>query len=236
MVQFNLLPDVKLEYIKAQRSRRLVLSVAVLVSAVSLGLMILLFSVGRLQQKHLDDLSKDITSQSAKLKAQPNIDKILTVQNQLDSLGGLHADKPAASRLFGYLNDVTPAQISITSYSTDFTTQTATITGTADALSTVNKYVDTLKFTTYKVPNDDTETKAFSNVVLGGFALVTGAKDTTQPATYTITLVYDKVIFDIAQNVSLSVPNQITTRSQINQPTELFKAAPATDKTSKGTN
>ncbi|MDB5171171.1 MAG: hypothetical protein JWO35_865 [Candidatus Saccharibacteria bacterium] len=235
MIQLNLLPDIKLEYIKAQRARRMVLSISALVSIISLALLLSLFSIGRLQKKHIDDLSKDIASSSAKLKSQPEIDRILTVQNQLDSLTALHAGKPASSRLFGYLNDVTPAKVSITSFTTDFTTQATTITGTADALSSVNTYVDTLKFTKYTSDTNTTPTNAFTGVVLGSFGLAS-AGDGGQPASFTITLAYDKAIFDIAQKTKLAVPNQVTTRSQISQPTDLFKAAPATGATSKGSN
>lgn len=230
MIQLNLLPDVKLEYIKAQRSRRLTISVAVLVTIASVVLLVGLFSVSLLQKKHLSDLSKDIASESSKLQKQPQIDKILTVQNQLQSLTALHDAKPAASRLFGYLNDLTPAQISITNFSTDFTQQTATITGTADALSSVNKYVDTLKFTTYTSSMVPTATKAFKGVVLSSFGL-TAVHDVHDPngaATFTINTAYDKNIFDTTQQVKLAIPSLTTTRSEIDKPSDLFKAAPAT--------
>ena len=73
MIQFNLLPDVKLDYIKAQRSRRLVVVVSVVVSLASVALLVLLLSVAALQKKHLSDLSSDITSKSATLQKKPDI-------------------------------------------------------------------------------------------------------------------------------------------------------------------
>ncbi|HTB48997.1 MAG TPA: PilN domain-containing protein [Verrucomicrobiae bacterium] len=235
MIQLNLLPDVKLEYIKAQRGRRLALSIALIVSGVSIVLLVLLLSIDGLQKKHLNDLNRDIASESSQLQSEPQIGKILTVQNQLESLTALHAAKPAASRLFdSYLNELTPAQVSISSFNIDFTKQTMTITGTADALSSVNQYVDTLKYTTYTSGDSSTAKPAFSNVVLSNFGLNTGTKDTTQAATYTITLAYDPNIFDITQSVNLSVPHLVTTRSELDQPTDLFKAPPVT--ATKGSN
>ena len=225
MIQLNLLPDVKLEYIKAQRSRRLVLSLSVLVCVAAVGLLLLLLGANGLQRKHINDLSKDIDSQSKKLQQQPQIDRVLTVQNQLESLGSLHAAKPEVSRLFGYLNSVTPVQVAITGLKMDFTLQTATITGKADALASVNKYIDTLKFTTYTSDKSDQSTKAFSQIVLSTFGLSTG-DNTGKPASYTITLAYDKNIFDTTQAVKLSVPNQTTTRSAVANPTDLFQPAP----------
>lgn len=230
MIQLNLLPDVKLEYIKTERSRRLVLSVSFLVAAVAVVLLLLLLSVDGLQKKHLSDLTKDINSESTKLQNEPQISKILTVQNQLQSLTSLHAQEPAASRVFDYLNQVTPADVSISDFKIDFTQQTATITGTAANLADVNQYVDTLKYTTYTTGDGSQAQPAFSNIVLSSFSL-NGSQDSSQAANYAIALSYKPDIFDITKDVKLSVPKVTTTHLTISQPvTDLFKAAPATTK------
>lgn len=231
MIQLNLLPDVKMEYIRAQRARRLVFTVSILATIASVGLLLLLLTVSGLQKKHLNDLSKDISSEGKQLQREPNISKILTVQNQLQSLTSLHSSKPAGARLFGYLNDVTPAKVNISDFKIDFTQQTATITGTSDSLSDVNKYADTLKFTTYTTSDNSSKTPAFSNIVLSSFSLNTGSQAASQAANYTITLSYDPAIFDITKDVKLLVPVLVTTRSQLDQPTDLFQAAPTTPTT-----
>lgn len=226
MTQLNLLPDVKLQYIKAQRTRRLVLTVSILVGAAAIALLAILLSVDGLQKKHLSDLNRDIASESSKLQAEPQINKILTVQNQLESLTALHAGKPAASNLFDYLNEVTPVQVSINNFTIDFTKQTIIITGTTDALSSVNKYVDTLKYTTYSSDSQSSgNNTAFSDVVLTTFGVNNGTSDSSQAANYSISLSYDKNIFDIAQKITLTVPNLTTTRLSLQQPTDLFKAS-----------
>jgi Tfp pilus assembly protein PilN len=235
MLQLNLLPDVKQEYIKAENQRRLVISISVIVTGVSIGLLILLLSIGGLQRKHISDLTDDIASSTKELQGKKDIDKILTVQNQLNSLTGLHAAKPAATRMFDYLNQATPTQVDITNIKMDFTASTITITGTADSLSSVNKYVDTIKFTTYTTDSTSTPTSAFSNVVLTAFAITTGVKDGGRPANYTITLSYQKDLFDLTKKVSFNVPNLTTTRASSN-PNDLFKTAPSTSKTSGGGN
>ncbi|HEY5152741.1 MAG TPA: PilN domain-containing protein [Candidatus Saccharimonadales bacterium] len=225
--QLNLLPDVKMDYIKAQRSRRLATSVAFLVSAAAIALLVLLIGAEGLQKKHLSDLSKDINNNSSKLQQKPQIEKILTVQNQLESLTTLHTSKPAVSRLFNYLNELTPAQVDITDLKGDFTQQTMSITGTADALSSVNQYVDTLKLTTYTVKGNTGNKPAFSNVVLSSFGLSNQSQTNGHPASYIITLSYDKTIFDITQEVTLSVPTVTPTRLVVSQPNDLFQATPA---------
>jgi hypothetical protein len=235
MIQFNLLPDVKLEYIRAQRARRMVMLICLAVSAASVVLLVLLFSVDGLQKKHLSDLNRDIANESHTLQSKQNINTILTVQNQLESLTNLHNGKPAATRLFNYLNELTPASVSINNFTIDFTQYTMTITGNADALSSVNQYVDTLKLTKYTTANNNTAA-AFSNVVLSSFGL-NGGSQLSQPsgqaATYTVTLSYDKTIFDTTQTVALSVPN-VTTRAQISNPSDLFVAPSSSTTTSTG--
>lgn len=217
MTQFNLLPDVKLQYLKAERLRRLVISVSILVAIAAIAVLALLLSVTVLQRKHLSDLNRDIKADSAKIQGQTDINRILTVQNQLGSLTTLHDGKPAASRLAAYLNQVTPAQANIDNLQMDFVQHTVSLGGTADSLSTVNQYVDTLKFTTYKTATNTTATKAFSSVVLTSFGYA------THEVSFTITFNYDPTIFDLTQTVTLTVPQQVTTRSEVDKPTDLFK-------------
>src|SRR5689334_20407685 len=101
MIQFNLLPDVKLEYLKAQRLKQAVVSIAAIVAGVVLAVLVILFLVVDVFQKqHLKAVNNDIKTYTAKLQSIPDLNKILTVQNQLNSLPALHAQKPVTSRLF----------------------------------------------------------------------------------------------------------------------------------------
>lgn len=229
MIQLNLLPDVKLEFIKAQRMRRMVLTISILAATGALALLIILFSFGMLQKKHLNDLGDDIQSSSNTLKKKPEIDKILTVQNQLSKLTELHDKKPASSRLLNYLNQLTPSQISLNALNVTYTENTVSISGKADAISNVNQYIDTLKFTSFVVSGDEESTgPAFSDVVMESFSLKSDAGSSAEgkPASFTIKATYDPNLFDITKSVKLSVPKQVTTRSEISQPTDLFQAAP----------
>lgn len=219
MIQFNLLPDVKLQYLKAKRVKRLVSFISVLAGALSLLIFLLAFvTVNVVQKKNMHDLSADITTKSNQLKNTKNINKILTVQNQLNTLTSLHDQKVVASRLFDDIGKVTPAQVTISSLAVDFTADTVTISGEAPSLDGVNAYADTLKATTYTATAADataatTPAKAFSSVVLSSFG-----RDTTG-ATYTITFSFDPQIFSGANSqVKLSVPS-----GTVSNTTELFK-------------
>lgn len=223
MIQFNLLPDVKLEYIKAARTRRIVMGVSIVVTVVSVLLFVSLFStVHFVQKKSSQDLSKDIAAASDKLKDIPDLDRILTVQNQLNSIPSLNSQKPATERLFGFVTVTTPKDVAINKLNVDFEQHLITVTGTAGSIDKVNTYVDTLKFTKYKLTDDESagQKLAFSNVVLSTFS-----RDKTT-TTYTIDLNFDPAIFDATLKPQLVVPSIVTTRSALEQPTDLFQQAP----------
>lgn len=228
MIQFNLLPDVKQEYVKARRTKRLVILASLAASGVSVFVLLLMvLTVDVVQKKSLHDLNNDIGKYSKQLKAVPNLNKMLTVQNQLNTLTSLHDQKVVTSRLFGYIKQFTPSQATISKLtvnfsddgSTDSTTPTSQpstfdIQGNAPSLDVVNAFTDTLKATTYKIDGDGSSSsskKAFSNVVLSDFGRdKNGAK-------YTIDLSFDPAIFDSQNSVTLTVPAGLSTQAELFQ-------------------
>lgn len=224
MIQFNLLPDIKLEYIKARRSKRLVLLGAGIAAAVSLTILVLAFVfVNGIQRKHLNDLQTDIDTYVKELESEEDLDKILTIQGQLNNLNTYHEQKPAAERLGRYLSQVTPVSVSMSKMDIDFTTQTMRFEGKAPAIKDVNEFADTLKFSTYSIDGKD-QGKPFSEVVLAEFTR------TKVEATYAITLKFDPVLYDNTQTVVINLPAQstVTTRSTTDKPsTPLFQPKPA---------
>lgn len=227
MTQFNLLPDVKLQYIRSQRLKQTVVVAAVITGAVSLFVLIVMFLVVNVfQKKYIHDMNSDIKNSISQLNQIPDLDKILTVQNQLNSLPNLHNTKPVVSRLSTYLSQVVPAQVDISNLNIDFDQHTMIITGTANSLVTVNTFLDTLKFTTYTVGGSGSN-NAFPSVVLTSFSTDDTAA-TKNKATYTITASFDQAIFDSQQAVKLVVPaGKITTRSETEKP--LFNKQPTSN-------
>ena len=214
MIQFNLLPDVKLQYIKAERQKHLVVSISAVASVAAVTLLVvLLLIVDVWQKKSMSDLDHDISTASTQLQNTPALDKILTVQNQLNALSTLHNQKPVVSRLFGYLQQVTPAAVDIATLNIDYSQNALTITGTAKTIDDVNTFADTLKYATYgDASSSATQTNAFSSVVLSSFSR------SDKSATYTINANFDPTIFSETSNVILTVPKKITTRSILDQP------------------
>lgn len=223
MIQFNLLPDVKVQFVKAQQMKRLVYGTAVIATGSTFAIFVLLFLVVHgVQRKNMSDLSKDATKYSQQLQNTKDLNKVLTIQNQLNSLTSLHDQKAAAVREFAYIQQITPADLTISDYATDFTANTMVITGAAPTLARVDTFVDTLKFATYTDASGANAQKAFSSVVLTQF----GRAD--NGTTYTINLGFDPTLFKNDSDKKLIVPNTVTTRSVVELPDNLFVKTPST--------
>ena len=213
------------------------LGVAML-SAGSLAVLILTMSyVYVVQGSQIANYDKKIKASTASINTKnaqvDDINKVLTVQNQLKSLDTLHAEKPIMSRIFDYLTKLTPSNITIAKIQiTNAETKTIDMQGSTDTLESINKFVDTLKFTTYKPGGENTEeVTVFKSVVLNSFG-----RD-KEGASYTVSFTYDPVIFESSSSVNgLVVPNKTTTRSELGRPilqTETEKANNAPDTTEK---
>ena len=227
-VQFNLLPSVKLDYIRATTTRNRVTQLAIVVSAASLALLlVMVVFVEAIQKKQLSDAAGQITSTTNTIQSQPEITKILTVQNQLTTLVTLHSQKHITSRLFDYLVQLTPATVNLSRLSIDNSKNTIAIDGTADSAASVNQFADTLKFTQFTIGKDTTTHPAFSSVVVSNFNI------STSNVSYSLSLNFDPDLFsnnlkDSSGTLAaptLVVPNQTTTRSALSDPNSLFKGS-----------
>ena len=215
MVQFNLLPDVKIQYVKTQKLKRLVLIVSMISVAASVGLLLLMFSLVAVQKNHLSNLNEDIHHMREELDNTKDLTKILSVQNQLKSLPALYDGRKAADRLPTFIDQTTPVDVGISLMTVDFAAGTMEITGEAVNLMTLNAYVDTLRYTKFKESENGEEKTAFGAVVLTQFG-----RD-PEEATFTISFTFDQAIFDVTKEITLVVPSLVTTRTQAPSP-ELF--------------
>ena len=220
MIQFNLLPDIKMQYVRAKRNKRLVMLVAIIASVASLALFIVMFfSVHVVQNTHISNLTEDINAKNDELKSIENLDKILTIQNQLQNLTALHDKKPVAERLYGYLRQLVPVDVTISKLNVDFETSIISFEGASNPFSTVNQFIDTLKFANFATGEQSNEVAAeqfaFQDVVLDRFSVE------DESASYSISAKFDPAIFSSDSNVRLIIRNQITTRSETEKP--LFK-------------
>lgn len=109
MIEVNLIPDVKLELIKAQKMRNKVISITALVGLASVATVVVLaFYVFGVQALRGSLADTAINNNIEKLKKVEDLDKTLTIQNQLVKITGLNKSKKISSRLFDLLNSVIP--------------------------------------------------------------------------------------------------------------------------------
>lgn len=220
MIQFNLLPNVKVEYLKTKRLKRLIsLGAAGVIGFCVLVLFTLFSIVIVIQPKRLSDLDKSIKAVANEIKSTKDINKVLTIQNQLTAIDSLHASKPATEKLFTFITQITPKAVSTQTFNIDLASSKIDVTGQASSIEEMNKFVDTLKFTTIDYGDgSSTDKKAFSQVVLTSYAI------NDKGAGFVINFNYEPDIFKSDKTtLKLIVPKITTTRSETERPTDLFK-------------
>lgn len=222
MIQFNLLPAVKINYLKTKRLKRTIFLSATLLIAVCVIVTGAFYSVVMVaQQKQLSSLDKKIKTVASDIQSTKDINKVLTIQNQLSAIDKLHVDKPEIMRLFTYITQITTKAVSVQSFSVDFATFKIEVQGQAPSVEEMNKYVDTLKFTTIDGASEASGSKnknAFTQVVLSSYSL------NDKGAGFSVSFNYNPDIFNSAEtSLKLSVPKITSTRSETERPTDLFK-------------
>lgn len=159
MIEINLVPDVKQELLKAQRVRSAVISVAIFVAIVAIGLVVLLgvwvFGVQAARGAISDNTIKD---QSQKLMNVPDISNTLTIQNQLSLLSQLHDSKHVDSRVFDVLSTINPPEpndVAITKLALDSTAKTIAISAqAANGYPALDVFKKTINATTFQYTQD----------------------------------------------------------------------------------
>ncbi|PID31546.1 hypothetical protein CR983_00480 [Candidatus Saccharibacteria bacterium] len=122
MIQVNLIPDIKRQYLQSRRLRNLTTSISILaglgaVALVVIAGIILLLQVGR---EALADNA--IKSEYEKLAAVEDLGELVTIQNQLTLLPAQHKNRSVDSRLFTVMEAINPAppnDVSFTSVKLD---------------------------------------------------------------------------------------------------------------------
>lgn len=225
MIQLNLLPDLKKEFIKAQKNKSLVISLSILVTLGALGLSALLFVyVNFAQQVQVGILTQDINKKADELSKVKDINKYLTIQNQLSSIGQLHSEKGIYSRLFDFFNVINPSapnNVNLTGAQLVTTDKSIMFNGTTATFESLNVFVDTLKNVqvTYKAPNSDETTKEnmFEQVFVQNSGL--GRSNDKQVVAFTVRAVYKEAAFSaVNTEVLAEVPDITTTPSATQAP------------------
>lgn len=223
MIQLNLLPDIKLEYLRAQRTKRFFVLTSFMVAAGSIAIVAFLaFIVYVVQGQHASNLQSDIEQNLQALQQKENLPKILTVQNQLEELSQLHSDKPIVSRLFNYFIVVIPDEVSLNEVVLVFggssgSDTTIEMTGEGADFKSVNQFADALKNAEFVSTETPEPTRAFNAVTLDTI----GKND--EFTTFELRAnVNDQIFAADEESLKLTVPEIISSPSVTERPGQIF--------------
>lgn len=160
MISINLLPDVKKDLLRVRRERNLVVTISVIAIGVSVGVLVVLgLTLGGMTVAKMATESS-IESNEKKIDdaiENNQLNRYLTVQNQLAQIDGLKGEQQIYSRLMDYLVALNPAEpnnamlqsvtLSSTGESSSGTTTngiTITLEGSTADFASLNVYKNTL--------------------------------------------------------------------------------------------
>lgn len=162
MIQINLVPDVKLELIRAQRVRSLVVSACIIGMIASAGVVALLGVVYGGQRWREVQASNEIKKQDKKFRELKDVNQLVTIQNQLQSIQSTHEDKTMSSRIFALLAEAsakgTDNSVSFSSFSVDTANKTISMMVQTDkrgfeAADVFRKNIEAMQM--FYIPADD---------------------------------------------------------------------------------
>ncbi len=231
MIELNLLPDVKKEFIRAQRSHNAVITASILAIMISVGATIAfaLFVYGG-QAFRISQLTGNIKEKETQLKAVEDLDKYLTVQNQLSQIEGLHDQKLIYSRLvdfLGVLNPSAPHNISLNRLNVQSEEGTIVFEGSTASFESFSVFKDTLQNAeltyTAKDATEPTKERLFSEVVVTSSGL--GKNQSESRVSFSVTATYSENVFSpSSKDIAVTIPQIETTNSVRQSPQPLFNS------------
>lgn len=233
MIELNLLPDVKKEFLKAQRTRNTVVSGSIMASLIAGGLIAFLATTVYVAQAGMiNNQRSQVKDLHSQLMGKSELNKYLAIQSQLEAVSKVSGGRSLYSRLFDYLlqlNPSAPSNVTLYSVDIDKTASTMVLTGSASTFEAVNNYKNTLELATltYTVAGAPTTKPMFSSVVADQPSLATDGGKTTASFKFTVTFepdAYDPAITDVKVNV----PKLVTSDADQNAPKDLFGTEPQT--------
>lgn len=136
--ELNLVPEVKLKMIKAQKLRNLVLFGCIVVSAVAIGVVAILFSIKSGQDITMAVQDGKLEKMSEKLASFTELDELVTLQGQLDKISDVTARRKMLSRVFGAVKAMMPQggdSVKLSELRVDMTENQLKMEAQADALT-----------------------------------------------------------------------------------------------------
>lgn len=148
MIEINLLPNVKRELLKTRAMRNRVISISFLVGGASIAAVVVLALILGSQIAAESVQNGVIKDRNDKLMAVEDLNKVVTIQNQLTKINEQHSGKKINSRVFDVVtavNPVAPNNVSFSDIKVNPESKTITLEGSAvngySALETLKKTI-----------------------------------------------------------------------------------------------
>ena len=148
MIEINLLPNVKRELLKTRAMRNRVISISFLVGGASIVAVVVLALILGSQIAAEAVQNGVIKDRNDKLMAVEDLNKVVTIQNQLTKINEQHSGKKINSRIFDVVtavNPVAPNNVSFSDIKVNPESKTITLEGSAvngySALETLKKTI-----------------------------------------------------------------------------------------------
>ena len=155
MIEINLLPNVKRELLKTRAMRNRVISISFLVGGASIAAVVVLALILGSQIAAEAVQNGVIKDRNDKLMAVEDLNKVVTIQNQLTKINEQHSRKKINSRIFDVVtavNPVAPNNVSFSDIKVNPESKTITLEGSAvngySALETLKKTILNTKIQT----------------------------------------------------------------------------------------
>lgn len=164
MIQINLLPDIKRQHLRAQRTRNIVIAISMLLSAIAVGVVVVMYlglGATKVITSTTIQSNKDLYKE---ISETDDINKLVTIQNQLTKIENLQNNRSVNSRMFAVLEAIAPkapAKVSFTSVTISpseslMTIQAITTTG-YETVESMKKKIAAAKMTYYQNAKDSGE-------------------------------------------------------------------------------
>ena len=227
MIEINLIPSVKRDLLRARSIRNRVVSVSFLVGSASVAAVVALAVIfgGQIAAEAVQNGS--IKDKGNKLSSITDLNKVVTIQNQLSKITSQHDSKKINSRVFD-VNPPAPNDISFSTVKLDPEAKTITLEGTAangySALETLKK---TILKTKIKVTGDKSSEVSLAESVQDGNTSFGENSEGKKVLQFSFSFNYPDELLGVSRDGSVSIVTPTSkvdvTDSRQSIPDSLFK-------------
>ena len=234
MIQINLVPDIKQEFLRARKVRNLAISLSTLIGVASVALVVVLSIVLGIQYGLERYVDGQIDKSYAELTQNEDLSDIVTIQNQLGTISGQHDNKSMDSRLFAVLSAINPSAPDDSQFtSVKLIPDEATLeiegmtSGGYPATVALKKTIENTSISYTDLAFDEAQTAPLATSVAIDESNYAEDSDGRRVVRYKISIAYNDILFgNTAKKLQIVAPtkNIDVTDSRLRVPDSLFAA------------